>query len=433
MLMEFTFKNYRSFRDEAALSMEATGLGTLKQCLIPFGTKRYLPSAAIFGKNGGGKSNVIRAFWVAVQFIRTAQRTQHENSPIPVTPFLLDDGSDNEPTSFGFTYVHNGIKYYYGFSANKTEIVEEYLYHSPNKQKALVFERDGQNFRFPKNADRKKRELICEAVASNQLFFSMACTMNDNACVSAMKWFRECIFFSNDYPDIPGQLLEYLEDKEMLRAISDYAKAADVGIADMRFEVSDIQLPADQPIPDELPDSIKSMISQFMREFKEEAGFDITSKKTTLRVNSMHTGQDAQGSMRTYSLDLSEESGGTLELMRLAPAVERTLLSGGILLVDELENRLHPFLSKYIVSKFQNPETNPNHAQLIFTSHNMELLNTELIRKDQVYFADKDRNTGASELYSISEFSSPTNENIRKSYLIGKYGAVPEISIKEVQ
>ena len=105
MLIEFTVKNYRSFRDEATLSMEATGVSTLKSVLIPYGGMRILPGAAIYGKNGGGKSNVIRAFWLAVQFIRNAQKTQHEKAAIPVVPFALNDYSASEPTEFSFVYT----------------------------------------------------------------------------------------------------------------------------------------------------------------------------------------------------------------------------------------------------------------------------------------------------------------------------------------
>lgn len=428
MLMEFIFQNYRSFRDEACLSMEASGLGSLKQCLIPFGAKRYLPSVAIFGKNGGGKSNVIRAFWLSVQFVRSAQRIQNENSLIPITPFLLDDISANAPTSFDFIYVHNGIKYFYGFSATRTAIFKEYLYHTPNGQKALVFSRDGQTFSF--HTEKKRRGLISHAVAPNQLFFSVACTMNDDACVAAMKWFRECIFFAQDYPDIPRQLLEYMEDSNMLRSISNYAKAADLGISEMNFEVNDVSIPSDLSLPDKLPDGIKTALASLMNVLKSYSDVSVSEKQATITVTSLHNGLNAKGESCNYSLALPDESGGTLELMRLAPAIERTLSCGGVLLIDELENRLHPFLSEYIVSQFQNPSSNPNHAQLIFTSHDTELLNTDRIRKDQIYFADKDRDTGISELYSISDFSSPTSENIRKGYLMGKYGAIPTIKFE---
>ena len=127
MLIEFKFSNYRSFRDEGCLSMEATGLRTKRQSLIPYKPTDLLPAVAIFGKNGGGKSNVIRAFWLGVQFIRNAQRTQHENAIVPVQPFLLDDDSPERPATFEYTYVRDGVKYIYGFSATRKNILQEYL------------------------------------------------------------------------------------------------------------------------------------------------------------------------------------------------------------------------------------------------------------------------------------------------------------------
>ena len=119
--------------------------------------------------------------------------------------------------------------------------------------------------------------------------------------------------------------------------------------------------------------------------------------------------------------------------MALAPAIETTLRTGGVLLVDEIERELHPALVNFIVSRFQNKKTNPNGAQIIFTTHNTELLNLEYLRKDQIYLVDKKANDGASELYSISDFSTRTTDNIRKGYLLGKYGAVPNIDIEEVE
>ena len=134
-----------------------------------------------------------------------------------------------------------------------------------------------------------------------------------------------------------------------------------------------------------------------------------------------------------YSLELADESDGTRRLMSLAPDMEQVLSRGGVLLVDELEKEMHPMLVEYIVAKFQSPESNPNHAQLIFTNHNTELLNMELLRKDQLYFVDKSRKDGTSSLYSISELATPTSENVRKGYLMGKYGATPELEIEEVE
>lgn len=431
MLIEFKFGNFRSFRDEAVLSMEAMGLGRLKNCLISYNSMKLIPSVAIYGKNGGGKSNVIRAFWLAVQFIKNAQRTQHENAKIPVKPFLLNDYSKDEPTFFEFTYVLDNVKYIYGFSATKEKIFSEYLYHSPKGQKATVFTRTEQKFNFTE--EKAKRKLISEAVAPNQLFFSVACTMNDADCMRAMKWFRDYVFFSRDYADIPEQLLEYSNDKNMLAAISGYAKAADLGIEKMEFEFKD-EVVKDFESEKNIPEEIRFALTAFMQNLKENSNIsEIGLQKSEVRATSYHNGINKNGIKTSFTLELSDESDGTRKLMSIAPAIESVLNNGGIVLVDELEKELHPMLVNYIVAKFQSKTSNPNGAQLIFTTHNTELLNMELMRKDQLYFADKNRKDGASELYSIGDFSTKTADNIRKGYLAGKYGATPDIEIEEVE
>lgn len=432
MLIEFLFKNYRSFRDKASLSLEAAGLGVLKNSLFEYGGLKLLPGVAIYGKNGGGKSNVIRAFWLAVQFIKNAQRTQHENAEIPVVPFSLDDYSCDQPTEFEFTYIFNGIKYLYGFAATKGKVVSEYLYHAPKGQKALVFKRDGQKFTF--SEDKAKRTLISKTIAQNQLFFSVACTMNDPACINAMRWFRECIFFSRDYSDVPQQLVEHYEDKNLLKAMSDYAVTADVGIEEMRFEVNSREVTDDMPDIDDLPESMIAALKQFAHALSESLGGSEAHLQTAqVTAKARHMGTNRFGDRKYYEIDLSDESDGTRRLMALAPAIETALRTGGVLLVDEIERELHPALVNFIVSRFQNKKTNPNGAQIIFTTHNTELLNLEYLRKDQIYLVDKKANDGASELYSISDFSTRTTDNIRKGYLLGKYGAVPNIDIEEVE
>lgn len=269
MLIEFRFKNYRSFRDEAVLSMEAVGLSSFKKSLIEQNKMKLLPGAAIYGKNGGGKSNVIRAFWLGVQFIRNAQRIQHEKASMPVVPFLLDDYSANNPTEFAFDYIADGIKYWYSFEATKEKIIRESLYHAPKGQKALVFSREQQKFNFTE--DKARRKLISETVAENQLFFSVACTMNDAVCTKAMKWFREDIFFSRDYTDIPQQLLEYSGDSNMLNAISEYAKAADFGIEEMQFEIENKEIDGAIDFPENIPEGMKSALTSFIQILSENS------------------------------------------------------------------------------------------------------------------------------------------------------------------
>lgn len=432
MLVEFKFKNYRSFRDEAVLSMEAVGLASLKKCLIEEGNMKLLPGVAIYGKNGGGKSNVIRAFWLGVQFVRNAQRMQHEKATVPVVPFALNDYSVNEPTEFAFNYIVGGVKYWYSFAATRKKIVKESLYHAPKGQKAQVFVREGQKFSFTE--DKAKRKLISETVAENQLFFSVACTMNDAICVNAMKWFREDIFFSRDYTDIPRQLLEYYDDSNMLKAISDYAKTADFGIEEMQFEVENKEIGDNLEIPDDIPDGIKAALTSFIQILSETSNnSEGKLKMSQVKAKAKHKGINANGESELYHLELEDESDGTRKLMSLAPAIESVLNKGGIILVDELERELHPMLVNFIVAKFQSKRSNANGAQIIFTTHNTELMNLEFMRKDQIYFVDKKKSDGSSELYSVTDFTTKTADNIRKGYLVGKYGATPDIEIEEVE
>ena len=303
----------------------------------------------------------------------------------------------------------------------------------PKGQKALVFFREGQKFTFRDNSAQKLRELISEAVDHNQLYFSVACTMNELICKSAMGWFREELFFSRDYADIPEQLVEYSEDPNMLRAITSYAIKADIGVEDIKFEVRNEELTEGELSFEGIPEEIKNALTQFMEALSASPNASETKLKMgQMRATSLHKGLNHQGKCTLYPLSLAEESDGTKKLMALAPAVEQALERGGVLLIDELESGMHPILAAFLVSKFQSPATNPNHAQLVFTTHNLDLLDEELLRKDQIYFVDKDRESGVSSLYSISEFATPTTENLRKGYLLGKYGAIPDITPKEV-
>ena len=412
MLLRFEVRNYRSFRDEAILDMEAVGLADHKDCLLSFRNDDYLPVISINGKNGGGKSNIVRAMWLSTQFIKNAQRTQYESAEIPISPFELNDYSKDEPSSFEYEYEDDGVWYCYGFSATKKEVCEEHLYWSPKGQKSLVFKRDYQEFTFPANKDKKIKEMISKTVGPNQLFFALSCTMNYEPCIKAMKWFRTKLFFSKDYRDLGANLIDYSEDKEMLRSITNIAKVADLGISDMKFEFDNKQIDS----IDDLPDDI-------VRAFKENLNGKLQYNE--LKASSYHYGVDLNGLKKEYELTLDDESDGTLKLMSRAIAMELALKNGGVFIIDEIEDKLHPILVEYIINRFQ--QNNPSKAQLIFTTHSIDIMNRELLRRDQYYLVNKDSPTGVSELYSVADFSVRNDEKIGKAYLLGKYGAIPYI------
>ena len=296
----------------------------------------------------------------------------------------------------------------------------------------MIFKREDQKFSFTE--EKNKRTMIGEMVAPNQLFFSVACTMNDAPCIAAMGWFRNQVFFSRDYSDIPRQLLEYAEDTDMLKAISDYAKAADLGIRDMKFEFDRKEILDEKSFPENIPVGMKAALIQFVHVLSETSNNgEVRLKMGQVTAKASHQGKNRDGRTEDFLMELENESDGTRKLMALAPAIESALHTGGVLLVDELERELHPVLVNYIVARFQSKNTNPGGAQIIFTTHNTELMNLELLRKDQIYFVDKREEDGVSELYSISDFSTRTTDNIRKGYLVGKYGATPDVEIEEVE
>lgn len=431
MLLRFKVQNYRSIRDEAILDLEAAGLADHKECLLKHKSDNYLPVISINGKNGGGKSNVIRAMWLAITFIKNAQRTQNEIAEVPVRPFELNDYSINEPTSFCFEYVCDGIKYEYGFSATRKEIVSEHLYWWPKNQVSKLFDREYQTFTFPANNEKKFKEMISKAVASNQLFFPLSCTMNYEPAIKAMKWFRTEVFFSRDYADLGQNIIDYSEDSEMLKSIVNIAKIADLGISDMKFEINNETITSIDDLPDTLPIDQKLMLEKAILRFKESLSGDADSTSAGLQYNelkatSMHVGINRDGKKAEYPLGLLDESDGTIRLMARATAMEAALRKGGVFIIDEIEDRLHPILVEYIIKRFQN--NNENGAQLIFTTHSVDILNREMLRRDQYYLIDKDSESGASKLYSIADFSVRNDERLGKAYLLGKYGAIPFVA-----
>ena len=412
MLIEFSFSNYRSFRGKNTLSLES-----LKK------KKGLLPLVAIYGKNGGGKSNLIRAFWLAVKFICNAQMTQGAGVLVPVDPFKLNDYSTETPTSFEFIYKYKGIKYIYGFSATKEKICEEYLYHYPKGFRAQVFKRTGQEFSFIQ--DKAFKQLISKAVAENQLYFSVANTMNESVCAEAMKFFTESIVFSREFEDLPGQIRLNYHNNNVLKSMKQYAQRADVGITDMKFEMKNTEIDVDDTIPEDAPPELSRALKSFVSALSDNSQVKI--QRNEIKARTYHTGISKNGEISQYELGLEDESDGTLRLMALAAAIDRTIDNGGIFVADELEKGLHPLLTEYIVNKFQNSEINKNNAQLIFTTHDTEIMRQHFLDADQFYFVDKDRQTGESELYSVDGLCKKNNADIRTGYLIGKFGGVPEL------
>lgn len=252
--------------------------------------------------------------------------------------------------------------------------------------------------------------------------------MNYKPCLEAMRWFRDKIVFSRDYTDINKSLIDNSENEAMLQAIVSAAKKADVGIQDMRFEINNKEIDLDS---DDFPEQFQGMFKA-LKAFSEalkQSGNESEVKLNTGELKSItyHYGINKNGTQDKFELSLGDESDGTKRLMALAPAIEKTIKEGGVLIVDELESELHLLLMKYVVDRFQKQESNSKQAQIIFTTHETALLNLDILRRDQIYFVDKSKKDGISSLYSLYDFNIRNDMNIQKAYLIGKFGAVPSI------
>ena len=416
MLLQFNVTNVLSFRDEAILDLVANKDTSHGENLISFNKNKVLPTVAIYGANAAGKSNLFKALNSAIQFIRNSNRMQI-NEKISILPFLLDKNSRNEKRRFDFVFVHEGTKYEYGFTADEDKVYEEYLYEYTSAKASMIFERyevDKYNYTTTLTKNLKQYE---EKNTDNKLFLATATAWNCRETKNAFLWFAEGIdTYSHD--SIEATMIEALDssEKDDIKTFSiDFLKKADFNIADYEFSVKNssntkMHLPLGVTLSDNImPDAIKEW-----------------------KLDMIHV-IDEKGEMTPYPLPYHNESNGTKTFFAYSPLIYQALKNGKTVVVDEIDNGLHPMLVKYVVEIFNDSSINKNGAQLIFNTHDTTLLELDMLRRDQIYFVEKNNNTGTSELYSLSEFSARKTEKVQKGYMQGRYGAVPNIGVGEIK
>ena len=402
MLIQFAVENYTSLRDEVVLSMCAGAGSELRENLQEYRDGYLLPTVAIYGANAAGKSNVFKAMAAAIRIVRESNDRQIDK-PVPfIQPYAFDEKHLSMPSKFDFTFIAGGVKYQYGFSADSKQIYDEYLYRYTSKQASLVFDRTGTtSYKFTK-ANESKMKQYEEKTAANKLFLSTATAWNCELTKDAYMWFANGIdIYDNASFSISLDTLEsFANGGESLQAfITSLLKTADINISGYRID----------------------------SETKGTPGGLL--KSYTLRTNHVVTNGD---DTLEYTLPFSAESEGTKRIFIFGPIIKDALENGRTIVVDEIDNSLHPLFLEYLIQLFNNRETNPNNAQLIFNTHSVETLSLDLLRRDQIYFVEKNNNDGATELYSLDEFSPRKTENIRKGYLQGRYGAIPNIGLEDL-
>ena len=417
MLIPFNFKNFKSFRDEVSLDLSATKITEHEEHIVEIANDKLLRVAAIYGANASGKSNVYNAFEYMTYYVlesfkfgdEDGRRRKKEEDYQKVIPFLFDENSRNQETTFEVFYVDNaeqtGKIYQYGFSLKDSEVVEEWLYSKAktarNTYRTIFYRKSGEELEM-NGFGKNHVENIKSALNKESLIVSLGAKLRIAKLKKVRDWFleNEVVNFGDPAENyFRSRMLPqgFVTSKDIQKNVVEYFSSFDESIQDFSVE----------EIPQE----------------------DGKETEKNYQIDTFHKMADSD---KTVSISLSQESNGTLKMFALYPSLKEVLEHGAVLFVDELNARLHPLLVRNIILTFLSPEINTKNAQLIFTTHDVWQFSNELLRRDEIWMVDK-KQDGASDLYSLVEFKDEEGIKIRrdevnaKKYMTGSYGAIPAL------
>lgn len=417
MLIGFSVGNYKSFKETVTLSMVASSITEEEPELdtnnvFEINHKlKLLKTAAIYGANSSGKSNLIAAINFMKWFVLNSSKETQVSEAIDVEAFRLSTETEKEPSFFEIVFLLEDKTFRYGFEVNAREVVSEWLFQADDSEEKMLFERD---FDIDISDDFPEGQGIREKTRSNALFLSVVAQFNGKISGKILLWFSKTLQLISGLQDrqYRKETLESFENDRHRHDIIEFIKKLDLGIAD-------IQITNQPPF---MTSNNKALYAT------SYGGILYVNSESKPTVKTIHPKYDADGKQTAIELfDIEKhESEGTNKLFALAGILLDTLRIGKILLIDELDARLHPLITRELIYLFNSNETNPHNAQLIFTTHDTNLLSSKTFRKDQVWFTEKD-NKGATDLYSLVEYKVGKNASFERDYIIGKYGAIPFI------
>lgn len=436
MLIEFCVGNYRSFRDPVTLSMVAANLRSQDKQLdennvFDAGPKlRLLTGAAIYGANASGKSNLVRAMqFMRNLVLRSAEGTQPTGG-IHVERFRLSTTTAEKPSYFQVVFLLDGVRYRYGFEATGEQVVSEWLYYVPATREARLFERQQDQFSFG-DGFREGRELA-EKTRPNALLLSVAAQFNSALAQKVVGWFRTRMRVASGLDDAGMRVftLAALQNPEMRDQIAELVHRLDLGISDLRIEKTPLETASwlSLSLSSDTLKWLQTAMETLQKRSPELGRTRAGDNQELVSIKTVHPAFDAEGEpveAEIFNLD-EHESEGTKKLVSFAGPLILALRNGQLMIVDELDARLHPMITQAIIGLFNSPQSNPQHAQLIFTTQDAGLLDRRFFRRDQVWFTEKDRQ-GATQLYSLAEFKVRNDASFGRDYIRGKYGAVPYV------
>lgn len=418
MILNFSFKNYHSFRDAQQFSFEPIS-----------GKKEFGPVrvAAVYGANASGKSNFIDALNFVSYFVRTGFAAGDAQTRIPVIPFLLDSNSINDDTEFSIDFTSGNEKYEFSFGLNKNEVTYENLVVYRSKQPSLLYDRTSvngmQSIKFGSSFTGAKKQLW-DITRKNSLFLSAAATAGSTVIQPAFKSLAydikpyDATRYANELTEIKKL---FIKGDSSARILSQLIKFADIGIDDIDVRQAEGVFGLKEPFVDlkDIPEEARNLIEEdFKWSFSYDLFFHHKGVGDGLWFNS------------------NQESEGTKAALAFFFVALNSLSSGSLALIDELDSSLHPTLLRDFVSLFSDLETNPKGAQLIFSTHDVTLMTRtspmeEVLERDQVWFVEKD-SEGTSQLIAAMEYSPRANENLGRNYLNGVYVPLPNPSFHQL-
>ncbi|ABF41065.1 conserved hypothetical protein [Candidatus Koribacter versatilis Ellin345] len=404
MLIRYSVENFRSIRDRQELSLVASALKDLPNALIRVEdfSQSLLPVVAIYGANASGKTNLLKALRFVCDSVRDSQRLWAPANQIERPPFRMDEFR-SRASAFEVDFLVSGSRFRYSFSLNDEEILSESLQAFPQGKSQLWYERENGKFTFGRSLYGENRT-IESLTRRNSLFLSAAAQNNHVLLTPIFDWFCEQDFVLGGRSVSPNdRVVSLCKDDSHRDLLLKLLAAADLGVTGYRVEES------------EWPDEAKKIFDHVKQLLP--SAVKMPDKLATLML--VHGAGENEA-----VFPITEESSGTSALLKIIGPAIKSLEHGSVLCVDELDASLHPLLALHLVKMFNDSETNPKGAQLVFNTHDTNLLDNDVLRRDQVWFTEKDRR-GATHLYPLSDFRPRRNENLERGYLQGRFGAIP--------
>lgn len=373
---------------------------------------KLLKTAVIYGANSSGKSNLIKAIAFMKSFVRSSSKEGQIGEEIGgIDSFKLNTVNADKPSLFEIVFIHQGKQYRYGFEADHKEVKSEWL-NTANlggKEKELFYRENGE---IIVTKDFQEGEGLEKRTRSNALFLSVVANLNGEQATSILYWFKNLRVLDGLNNMTANYTMKKIQDESSKKELMILINKLDLGIEDLIVE--------DEPLPKGMYELIKKLSVASVNVDKLPSEHHSIST-----LHKKYDGNNQFVGLEKFRM-AANESEGTKKIISILGPIIDTLNNGRILVVDELDAKLHPLLTRFIIRLFHSNEFNKKNAQLIFNSHDTNLLSKEFFRRDQLWFTEKDE-YGATDLYALSDYNVRKDASYEKDYLHGKYGSIPYI------